>query len=157
MHGNCNAQWYLLRKIKLRTWFNQRSWRVFRKTKYVVLGCKFRILYARLLSVIFRWIDLYFSNICNLILKSILLFVPQVDESYGFIHYINMTCVGSTLLISGAHTTPYDCFKLCDATEGCNVFQFSSLVNQCIVMEDCIGALTSNDTFDTYGNRKFNK
>ena len=120
MHGNHNAQWSLLRTIELWTWIRS-SWHVYRKTKYVVLGCKFNYLYARLLSVIFSFCR---SNYIFLMFAILFLifFVPKVGESYGFNHYINITCVGSTLLISGAHTTPYDCFKLCDATEGCNVF-----------------------------------
>ena len=80
-----------------------------------------------------------------------------VDESTGFRRYPSKTCPGTSLLISGAHTTPIDCYNLCVSTSGCGAFQFSSSLNQCEVLDGCTGALEENDDYDTYSTYSTSK
>ena len=72
-------------------------------------------------------------------------------ESLGYTRFESSKYDGSTLRISGAHTSTISCLKLCEATEGCNVFLFSNALNKC---EISIGRdellVTENAHYVTY-------
>ena len=82
--------------------------------------------------------------------QHVCIFVLTVDDGYGFEASFTASCVGSIILVSGAHTTPYDCLQLCEHTAGCNVFMHSTAENTCTALSQCYSDPTFDSDYDTY-------
>ena len=100
---------------------------------------------------------LLLDSFCSILLIDYdILFVKFISSSKypvnpdGFTSHPSKKCEGTTLYVSRAHTTPYDCHQLCIWESRCNAFIFSNLFYTCEILIKCTQPMMEDDNYDLY-------